>query len=262
MDNQNKLSIRLTPGGFSVSTPSDVSTPNIASTQNKVSTPSGVTTQSAVIPDKATSSNEGSETFVSISPGADFEARIEEAILNIPQRTDARDISCTVETTRISLSPTSYNKDIAEKMYHLSIKDKGYKEVVLHEETEDGKIRVSFGIDANLYHFLLRTFEYADFHHPLTELINKEQNRAMIGNWMTIYASSNIAYFAIFKKNQLQMANCIESYQIANQVYFILNAWTQYEMDSLKDSLFITGEENLVNKLYANLEKFVKHTVK
>ncbi|MCF0180196.1 MAG: DUF3822 family protein [Bacteroidales bacterium] len=198
-------------------------------------------------------------TFINISPGADYEARLEDAILNLGIDVAEDDVECCIETARISLSPIEYDEDLAEKMFHLSLRNIEREEKVLHETDKENNVRISFGIDSELYNFLIRTFQYINFHHPIIAIIDEDKTRLHNSiNWMITYVSQGTISIVAFKDGKLHVANCSETMVTQNRVYQVLNTWTQLNFDVLKDTLYIIGKDNEVAKIKKELSIFIK----
>ena len=226
MDNHHKLSIRLLPGGFCFS--------NVTSDNDE-------------------------EKFVNITPGADYEKRLEDAILDLEINVGEDDIDCFVETSRMSLSPTDCDETMAEEMFHLTLRSIDSEEKILHETSADGDIRVSFGIDSTLYNFLIRTYQYINFHHPIIKMIDDEKLRIHVSeNWMTVRPDRDTLFMLAYKNNKLQLANCVETMVTQNRAYHILNSWTQLDLDVLNDTLYIIGDNSEKTKIKNAVSKFIK----
>lgn len=197
--------------------------------------------------------------FINITPGADYEQRLEDAILDLEINTGEDDLECVVETARMSMSPTACDEKLAEDMYSLTLRRQDTTEKIIHETSEDGEIRISFGIDNTLYNFLIRTFQYIIFHHPIIEIINSEALRIHpTDNWMIAKVSQGTLSIAAYKDKQLQVANCIETMITQNRAYHLLNIWTKLELDVLNDTLYIIGDEREVSRLKNSVSKFIK----
>lgn len=201
-------------------------------------------------------------SFVNISPGADFEKRIEEAILDLEIEPDNNDMEITVETSRFSLSPSSFDNNVAEKMYNLTLQKKEDEENILHGTDSKGEIRISFGIDSNLYNFLIRTFQYVNFNHPVLDLINSEAEKIhQTDTWMTAYAGQFSMIILAYKNRKLQLANSFETVATSNRAYHVLNIWTMLDMDVLLDTLYILGTADEVKELKSAVEDFIKNVI-
>ena len=197
--------------------------------------------------------------FINVAPGADYEERLEEAILDLGINAGDDDIECYVETTRMSLSPSSCDETTAEDMYKLTLRDTESEEKILHEMSQDGEIRISFGIDNALYNFLIRTYQYINFHHPIIEMIDAEATAIHRSeNWMTVRAVQGVLYLLAYKNRTLQLANGIETMVTQNRSYHVLNTWTILNLDVLNDTLYIIGDESEALKLKNAVSKFIK----
>lgn len=197
--------------------------------------------------------------FVNIVPGADYEERLEDAILDLDINVGDDDVECYVETSRMSLSPTIYDDGMAEEMYRLSLRSVETEEKILHEQSSDHSIRVSFGINNDLYNFLIRTYQYINFHHPIIEMIDEESVKIHRGeNWMTVRVEQGSINILVYKEKKLQLANCTETMVTQNRAYHVLNTWTMLDLDVLEDTLYIIGKESEAADLRNAVSKFIK----
>ncbi len=198
--------------------------------------------------------------LINITPGADYDKRLEDAILEQKLNIGEHDLHCYVETSRMSLSPAAEcDKAMAEKMYGLTLRSTDQDETILHETSADGTVRISFGINSRLYHFLVRTFQYIVFHHPVISIIDHEAEKEHEGaNWMAAEVTRGSLSIVAYKDNRLQLANCIETTVTQNRAYHILNTWTMLELDVITDRLYLTGDEQEVSRLKFTVNKFIK----
>ena len=198
--------------------------------------------------------------FVNIAPGADFEKRLEDAILDQELTIGEHDLHCYVETSRMSLSPMAEcDEPTAEEMYRLTLRSSDAPEVILHEVSADQSIRISFGIDKELHNFLVRTFQYVVFHHPIIGIIDMEAERQHTAeDWMTVAVSHGTLSIAAYRDHRLHLANCIETMVTQNRAYHVLNTWTRLDFDALNDILYIIGDEQEVLKLRNAVATFIK----
>ncbi len=198
--------------------------------------------------------------FINIAPGADFEKRLEDAIIDQQPAIGEHDLHCYVETSRLSVSPlTECDEETAEAMYRLTLRSKDAEEVIIHETSACQSLRVSFGIDKDLHNFLMRTFQYVVFHHPIVGIIDMEAERQHSGgDWMTVYATHGTLSIVAYRNQKLQLANCIETMVAHNRAYHVLNTWTRLGYDVLNDTLYIIGDEQEILKLKHAVSPFIK----
>lgn len=197
--------------------------------------------------------------FINIAPGADYEKRLEDAILDLDLHTNNEDLVCIVETARMSLSPIECDEAEAEEMYGITLRSSADEEKILHEISNDGSIRVSFGIDMALYNFLIRTFQYINFKHPIIDIIDDEALKIhKTENWMTASVSRSSLFVVAYKGNKLQLVNCYETSAAQNMTYHILNTWTQLNFDVLDDTLYIIGDKHECSELKSIVSTFIK----
>lgn len=198
-----------------------------------------------------------SEEFHPITPGADFEQRMEESLLNAGiNQTDADEVCCSVETLRFNLSPAKTEEKEADLMYRLTLPDTEREEVLLSETDVTNEIRLTYGIDAELYHFLRRNIEEISFTHPLLVLHNTwSQNEATSQDCMIAQDCGVWLNILIYKGNKLFMANRFASPNTNSSTYFIMNAWQKSGLDVLDNKLHLLTEND---DLRQQISKYIK----
>lgn len=199
-----------------------------------------------------------------VASGADYDKRLIEALLDagIAEVEPNGPVICLVDTNRISLSPASIEADLAEEMFHLTLQPTEGEEILLRQSDDVLGINLNFGISAQIYHFLLRTYQEVEFLHPLflshLEWSRKLQQEASEGNCMVAFADDRHLSFLIYRDGKLQTANSVESTSEGNLVYFLLNTWSQNHLDFLSDTLYLeSSSEHLRETVSTYIKKCV-----
>ncbi len=210
--------------------------------------------------------------FYPIVPGADFLQRLEDSLLQAIEQTQPQGDACgmcSVENTRFCLSPIiptapaapisdSGNID-AEAYYRFSLPSTEQIEELITLTDAGHNIQFTFGIDSNLYHFLMRNIPDITFTHPLYEMIQQWSDCEEIkDNCMVAQAGSNFLNLLIFKEGHLHMANRYETTGTDNILYHLMNSWTQFDLDVLKDKLYLEASEE---DLQQNIRLYIKQCI-
>lgn len=186
--------------------------------------------------------------FHAVSPGADFDQRTIEALLDAEVADkiteDTERTLCIVETSRFCLSPLCETQATAEAMFQLNNTTPHVEEILLHSTDEEAQIRFTYALSAQLYHFLCRTLPDIEF--QLDAQLFFEQHRSEQG--MVVKACSNSITLLAFRNNKLQLCNRIEATGHNNQNYFILSAWGQLGFDPIEDPLYLESDDAELRK--------------
>lgn len=173
-----------------------------------------------------------------VAPGADFSQRMSEALLDAGiAEHDAEQVQVVVGSCRVSLSPANISEAEAEAMYALSLSKAPYDEVLLSDIC--GDVRFTYGMAAQLYHFVRRTLPEAELVHPLALLANNPQ-LADAAPAMLVEAESSAINLLAFKNGKIVLANRVQTDSVNNQAYFVLTAWVQLGFDTLTDTLHLS----------------------
>lgn len=203
--------------------------------------------------------NEDVPQWHSVAPGADFEKRMEETMLDAKiAEYEADEVLCIVGTNRISLSPVSSSAEEAEAMFALSMSKPAVEEVLLTSEMQEAELRLTYGLQAQLYHFIQRTLPDATFVHPLC--LQHEANfeaAAAHAQCMVIEAIHASVNMLAYIDGKLVLGNSIHTSSINNQAYFILSAWNQLGFDTLTDSMILAEASNELRELLSTYIKCV-----
>lgn len=199
-------------------------------------------------------------TFCPVAPGADYEKRLESALfdagLNELASSDV-EVVCSAETQRFVLSSADENTEQeAEQMYGVSLTDADSEEVLVHQSDAAGRLRITFGIDAELYHFMHRNLNEVTFVHPLMHLHEEWSGRVDADACcMIAQYEGSVLNLLVYKSASLYMANRFICTSSDNALYFVMNAWKQCALDVIDDKICIVTESE---ELRQNLGKYIK----
>ena len=196
--------------------------------------------------------------FYPILPGADYAKRLEEGLLDkISESTEIQMIGqFSIETTRFCLSPLDIDANLAQTMYETSLPKAEQDETVLSLEDNVHGVRFSFGIDRQLYLFILRNWPDITFTHPLFELYKQQAaTDRHTQDCMIAEAEGKYLNLLVFKGDKLTLANRFEDCGSNNNLYYIMNCWEQCGLDVLDDKLYLrTSDKNLIH----NVQQYIK----
>lgn len=231
--------------------------------------------------------------FFSLPPGADYIARLEDAVLSHleTQEEIPPTITCEVHTSRMTLVPAHTNTKETEAMFRFTLPKSENEEKILidtlphsgTEHTDTEEILLVYAIDLGFYNFLQRNLAQVSFCHPLKAL--HEQYRAdkrvsptaeapqiPTGTQAQIPAAtaptSLIAHIGAqsmtllaYKDGRLLLANSYEDTSASNRTYYLLNTWQQLALDQLQDQLLLDGDPTEVEKLRTHVAPYIKQTL-
>ena len=198
--------------------------------------------------------------FHSVLPGADYNRRLQEAILETLETAadgDADECVCSIENTRFCLTPLDVEPSLARLMYETSLPSAENEETTVEMRDEAHGVRFTFGIDSELYHFILRNWPCATFVHPLFELYGQWAVREEVkADCMVADAGERHVNVVVFRNGGLFLANRFEVTGADNALYHLMNCWTQCELDVLDDTLYLQGG---TKELGHDIGQYIKH---
>ena len=223
MINNDQLSIRLLPGGFSYTW------------------------------------GERPADFISLS-GNDPVAEFEDAILSRQELLRTWDlVICEVHTSRVAVLPADLPVDEAKAHYDLLLPEADSEEKVMCDT--DSGISFWFGMNARICHFLQRTFLNVVYRHPLCSLHAYWQTKVPFGTNARMIAEVSLAalQLLVYRDGKLHLAIRHETSDLRNMTYMILNTWHQLQLNHLKDMLILTGDSTLCTKLQEQTREIIKN---
>lgn len=201
--------------------------------------------------------------FHDVAPGPDFQQRMQAQLLDlIAQDENVRDVTCQFVSTRVTLLPPDVTDvDTASQMYHLTLGDAEDDEQVVLQPlalSTGQEVMLCFGIDRQLYHFLMRNFGEVTLQHHLSSLL-AQGARMTSGNCMVVRCDNQFLELALFRQGRLDVVNTYRTTQADNRTYYIMNTWLQQQLDQLQDNLLVLGQNTESLQIRASLHRFIKH---
>ena len=257
------MTIRFAPDGFSfIDCSGDSSSPL-----------DGVTAPHL---DVATSALLDDAPFHEVTPGPDFQQRLHEAVLNVlPESDTPLDLTVQVLSERVIILPPDTDSELATTMYHVTLSDLDEPEQVLLQPLtlpSGQRLTLCFGIDRQLYLFLERNCGDLHFEHhlatflqgvpkPLVPAFQSQASKAAPSAPQACLATLVIPQFlelALFRADQLVLANVYRTSQADNRRYYVLNTWLREGLDQLNDLMLILGKGDPASQLHQDLQPFIK----
>lgn len=223
MTNNDQLSIRLLPGGFSYTW------------------------------------GDRPAEFISLT-GNDSVAVFEDAILSRQELLRTWElVICELHTSRVAVLPADLPMSEAKAHYDLLLPEADSEETVLCDNNNG--ISFWFGINARIYHFLQRTFLNVVYRHPLCSLHAYWQTKVSFGTNDKMIADLSLAalQLLVYRDGDLHLAIRHETGDLRNMTYLILNTWHQLQMNHLRDLLILTGDTTLCSKLQEQIQEIIKN---
>ena len=201
--------------------------------------------------------------FHEVAPGPDYQQRLHSALLDaIPASEQIRDIIVQIVSTRVVILPPEVNSPSEAEAYYALTIDRGETDEAIllqHITLATGQeVELCYGIDRELYNFLMRNFGEVVFEHHLSTLLEQGARMAS-GNCMVVRCDRQYLELALFRQGKLDVTNVYRTTQAENRTYYIMNTWLQQKLDQLKDSLLVIGQATECLQVRASLHRFIKH---
>lgn len=131
----------------------------------------------------------------------------------------------------------------------------------LSDTLDSGQGKTLFGIDQDVYEFLVRSFVNPKFIHHMTLPFGiwKQQSDLSFSNQMYVILNKKTIDIACFKRGEPVFFNAFEYTNSDDILYFILCAWRQTGLDQLKDKLYIFGETDSKKLLITSLQNYIHY---
>ena len=135
----------------------------------------------------------------------------------------------------------------------------GTSEKILENCLEYNQIYNLFGIEADLYAFLVRTFEQPIILHHLSPLCEYFYSKSRINGNEKMYVNieSNRLDIVCFNAQGLLFANTFEYRRPHDAVYYILNVWQQLTFDQQKGEIHLTGSNRLKKPIVPVIQEYI-----
>ncbi len=206
--------------------------------------------------------------FHEVSPGPDFQQRLHEAVLNVlPESDTPLDLTVQILSERVIILPPDTEPDLAASMYHATLSDLEEPEQVLLQPLalpSGQQVALCFGIDRQLYLFLERNCGDLRFEHHLATLLQGTPSSHLMAapsaqpSCLATQVTPQYLELALFRADQLVLANVYRTSQPENRRYYVLNTWLCEGLDQLNDHLLILGNGDPASRLHQDLRPFIK----
>lgn len=200
---------------------------------------------------------------VSIAPGADYNSRLKNRILDTEDLLrDYKEVHITVATPRFTLFPAfEIDEATASRFYGLTCSEAQEPETLLQEIHTSSGVGFIFGMDQEIYNFLNRTFQEVRYHHPLCILHSYFSEKSKMGNnaKMIVQVSEHGIDLLVYRNGHLQLANCYPDSEIETIAYHIMNTWLKCGLDTHQDLLQLAGNKAMQAKLTEQLSPLLDH---
>ena len=135
----------------------------------------------------------------------------------------------------------------------------GTSDRILENRLEQNGIYNLFGIDDDIYAFLLRTFDLPVILHHLSPLCEYFYTKSRMGNNEKMYVNIENKYLDIicFGKKGLLLANTFEYEHTNDAAYYILNVWKQLNFDQQKDEVHLTGKNEQKKIIVPIIQEYI-----
>lgn len=201
--------------------------------------------------------------FHAVAPGPDFQQRLHEQLLElIPAEDTLRDITCQIVSTRIIILPSGItDHELAVQMYQMTLSPSDTEEEVMLQPIalpSGQEVTLCFGIERELYLFMMRNFGEVCFEHHIATLLTQAARMAS-GNCLVVRCDSQYLELALFRQGKLDVVNVYRATHTDNRSYYIMNTWIQQQLDQLQDNLLVISQNTESLQVRASMHRFIKH---
>lgn len=201
--------------------------------------------------------------FIEVAPGADYQHRLQEQVLDHLSTSEAiPDLTCQFLHSRVLLLPPDVtDPELASVMFHATMSEAPTPEQIILQPLTlptGQETILCFGIDRELYLFLQRNYGELKFEHQLSSLLIEGARMAQ-GNCLVVRCDSQYLELALFRQGKLHLVNVYRTNQAENRSYYVMNTWTQEGLDQLQDYLLVLSRNTEGLQVRASLHRFIKH---
>lgn len=135
----------------------------------------------------------------------------------------------------------------------------GTSEKILENCLEHNELYNLFGIEADLYAFLVRTFDQPVILHHLTPLCEYFYSKSRTNNQDKMYVNIEEKRIDIicFNTRGLLIANTFEYRHPHDAAYYMLNVWQQLNFDQQKGEMHLTGNNRLKKPIIPIIQEYI-----
>ncbi|MEG1617821.1 MAG: DUF3822 family protein [Bacteroidales bacterium] len=193
--------------------------------------------------------------------GKCFLSALEESILRNEQLLlPFGKINVLVASNRFTLVPEPFYADSEkEKLFDFNL-NRAHEVILTNRMKQTGAVNI-YGIEKDVYAFLLRTFHNPNFFHHISVLTEYFAGRSKLGNSAKMICQYRPGMIDIicFRKGKLLLANSFKALHPNDATYFILNCWKNSGLDAEGDTLQITGDQKLCQEVSSLLTPYLAH---
>lgn len=171
---------------------------------------------------------------------------------------DYRKIYVLISSSRFTLLPESLaDGENLESCYNFCFPS--HQEKILANKLPRNGCYTVFGLNADVYSFLSRTFANPVFIHHLSPLCEYFFSKSGVGNYarMFIQLQKDRIDIICYNNRNLAFANTFVCSSAPDMAYYILNVWQQLKMDQEKDELLYAGTDVHTDALLAILKRYI-----
>ena len=133
---------------------------------------------------------------------------------------------------------------------------------VLAQNLKRPEITILHGIPEKVFDFFNRTFIDADFVHHLSPLLSYFAERTRVGNTHRLVVNMqnkglDVVYFA--PSGEFVFANHFKYNHLNDAVYYIFFIWKQFNLNQLKDFVYVAGNSSQKSELIKQIQKYVQN---
>lgn len=118
-----------------------------------------------------------------------------------------------------------------------------------------------FNISDELYEFCSRSFLNPEFKHHIAPVMNQllERSKTVYHKHLSVFIRGSEIDILCVDKGELTFANSFPYSHTNDNIYFILAAWKQLELNQLDDRLYLFGVADEVDALKKALANYLQH---
>ena len=133
---------------------------------------------------------------------------------------------------------------------------------VLVQTLRKPEIILLHSISEKVFDFFSRTFLNVNFIHHLSPLISYFSERTRVGNTHKLIVNMqnkglDVLYFT--PSGEFVFANHFKYNHLNDVVYYIFFIWKQFNLNQLKDFIYVVGNSSLKSDLIKQIQKYVQY---
>lgn len=186
--------------------------------------------------------------------------QLDEALLAFPQlAAPCKKVYALAVNNRFLLVPPHYTPSEAEVCYHTAFGETYPPEVVLSTELPIAQISQLYGVDNNLYQWVMVHYPSVTWlHHlsPICEYFARKSHRTHRTKLFALMHRSTLNVVC-YNARGLQVANTYYCANCNDAAYYLLNMWQQMGLDVHNDEMHVGGDIAQRNELSDLLKIYI-----